>query len=86
MSGPLGLGIDGDVLFLCDGDAGLKVFNVSDKSKIDSNRIALFPDIKTFDVIPLSNYLFMIGDDGFYLYNYSNLQDIRQIGHIPVKK
>lgn len=86
MSGPLGLGIDGDVLFLCDGDAGLKVFNVSDKTKIDSNRIALFPDIKTFDVIPLSNYLFMIGDDGFYLYNYSNLQDIKQIGHIPVKK
>ncbi len=86
MHNPHGLGIDGDILFLCDGDAGLKVYNVSDKLHIDSHSIASFPGIKTYDVIPLSNYLFMIGDDGFYLYDYSNLQNIKPIGHIPVKK
>jgi hypothetical protein len=28
----------------------------------------------------------MIGDDGFYLYDYKNLKDIKQIGLIPVVK
>jgi hypothetical protein len=86
MKGPYGLGIDGDVLFLCDGDAGLKVFSVTDKVRIDSNQLAVFPNIKTYDVIPVNGYLFMIGDDGFYLYDYKNLKDIKQIGLIPVVK
>jgi hypothetical protein len=86
MNGPYGLGIDGDVLFLCDGDAGLKVFSVTDKLKIDSNQLAVFANIKTYDVIPVNGYLFMIGDGGFYLYDYKNLKDIKQIGLIPVVK
>jgi len=28
--------------------------------------------------------LFMIGDDGFYQYDYSDLQNIHQISFIPV--
>jgi hypothetical protein len=32
----------------------------------------------------LSSYLFMIGEAGFLLYNYSNIQNIKQIGFIPV--
>jgi hypothetical protein len=86
MHGPNGLGIDGDILFVCDGDAGLKVYNAADKLHIDDNMIAHFPNIRTYDVIPVNGYLFMIGDDGFYQYDYSNLQDIRQISLIPVKK
>lgn len=86
MHNPHGLGIDGDILFLCDGDAGLKVYDIFDKTRIDAHRIASFPGIKTYDVIPLNQYLFMIGDDGFFLYDYSNLQDIKQLSIIPVKK
>jgi hypothetical protein len=86
MKGPYGLGIDDEILFLCDGDAGLKVFDVADKLHVDSHQLAVFPNIKTYDVIPVNGYLFMIGDDGFYLYDYSNIKDIKQIGHIPVVK
>jgi hypothetical protein len=86
MNGPNGLGIDGDLLFVCDGDAGLKVYNASDKLHIDDNMIARFPNINTYDVIPVGGFLFMIGDDGFYQYDYSNIQDIRQISFIPVNK
>jgi hypothetical protein len=86
MNGPNGLGIDGDILFVCDGDAGLKVYNATDKLHIDDHMIARFPNIKTYDVIPVGGYLFMIGDDGFYQYDYSNLQDIKQISLIPVKR
>lgn len=86
LNGPYGLGIDGDILFVCDGSAGLKVYNVADKTTIDQHRIASFPNIKTYDVIPVNGFLFMIGDDGFYLYDYSNVQNIKQLSHIPVVK
>lgn len=84
MANPHGLGIDGDVLFVCDGDAGLKVFDASDPLTIGEHRIATFPDINAKDVIPLDNYLFMIGAGGFYLYDYSNLQNIHLISTVPV--
>ena len=71
-------------LFICDGDAGLKVYNVADKYHIDDNQIASFPNINAYDVIPLGDYLFMIGDDGFYQYDYSDLQNIYQVSFIPV--
>ena len=86
LSGPYGLGIDDQTLFICDGDAGLKIYDVEDKLNIDDHQIARFPGIKTFDVIPFDGYLFMIGDDGFYQYDYSNLQNIQQVSFIPVKK
>ena len=84
MTGPYGLGIDDEVLFVCDGDAGLKVYNASDPYSIDKNKLAHFTGINTYDVIPLNDYLFMVGKDGFYLYDYSDLQKIQQIGVIPV--
>ena len=86
MYGPQGLGIDDDLLFLCDGDAGLKIFNAADPLTISQNLIASFPSINAYDVIPMNNYLFMIGEMGFMLYDYSNIQNIKQIGIIPVVK
>jgi hypothetical protein len=86
LSGPYGLGIDDQTLFICDGEAGLKIYDVEDKLSIVDHQIARFPGIKTYDVIPFDGYLFMIGDDGFYQYDYSNLQNIQQVSFIPVKK
>jgi hypothetical protein len=84
MSDPYGLGIDGSTLFVCEGDYGLKVYDASDPYAITSNKIADFPAIHAHDVIPLSSFLFMIGDDGFYIYDYSNLTDISLLGTLPV--
>lgn len=86
MNGPQGLGIDGDLLFLCDGDAGLKIYNAADPLTISQNLIASFPSINAYDVIPMNKYLFMIGEKGFTLYDYSSIQNIKQIGFIPVEK
>jgi hypothetical protein len=84
MSGPHGLGIDGNTLFVCDGAAGLKIYDATDKSAVSSHLLASFPDIQAHDVIPVEGYLFMIGNDGFYLYDYSDYTHIHQIGYIPV--
>jgi hypothetical protein len=86
LNGPYGLGIDDDILFVCDGNAGLKVYDVTDKHHIDDHMIARFSNINTYDVIPVNGYLFMIGEDGFYQYDYSDLNDIRQVSFIPVKE
>ena len=84
---PYGLGVDGNLLFVCDGSEGLKVYKL-DETKLPESRspFAQFPYINAYDVIPAGNYLFMTGSDGFYLYDYTNPSDIKQIGHIPVAK
>jgi hypothetical protein len=84
MANPHGLGIDDDILFICDGAAGLKVFDASDPLTINQHKLAEFPDINTYDVIPLNDYLFMIGDGGFYLYDYSDIQNIALLSTIPI--
>lgn len=65
---PNGLGIKDDKLFICDGSAGLKVFDKSESPNI--TQLNHFEDIITYDVIPLSNSLLMIGDGTLYQYEY----------------
>jgi len=82
MTNPKGLGIDHGKLFLCDD--GLKVYNVTDPQKIMSNRIAHYTGMVGYDVIPQNNILMMIAGDGVYQYDYSDLNNIRQISKIPI--
>jgi hypothetical protein len=84
MTNPHGLGIDGNTLFICDGDDGLKVFDAADISKIDENQLAHYDEINAFDVIPFNNVLMMIGKDGIYQYNYSNPKEIKFLSKIAI--
>jgi hypothetical protein len=86
MYNPHGLGIDNNLLFICDGDAGLKVYDASDIMNIDQKLIKQFDDIKTFDVIPYNNILIMTGNDGIFEYDYSDPDNIVQISHIALTK
>jgi hypothetical protein len=86
MFNPYGLGIDHPLLFICDGAAGLKVYNASNPLAISSNMIAHFPDIDTFDVIPLNGILILIGHDGLFQYDYTNPQNIVLLSHIAIRK
>ncbi len=84
MENPHGLGIDGRALFLCEGEHGLKVFDASDSYTIDQHLLAHFEDIHAFDVIPLNGVLIVIGDDGIYQYDYSDLANIRLLSKLTV--
>lgn len=84
MEEPYGLGIDDSILFVCDGSAGLKIYNASDPRAIDNNMIKHYPDINAFDVIPLGDILLMIGADGLYQYGYSKLDSIHELSYIPI--
>jgi len=84
MHNPFGLGIDDNTLFICDGDEGLKIFDATNKFEIDQNLIKQYEDINAADVIPLNDVLLMIGSDGFYQYNYNDLDNITLMSRIPV--
>lgn len=86
MFNPHGLGIDNNVLFICDGDAGLKVYDAADPFNIAANMLTAFPGIKAYDVIPYNNVLMMIGANGLYQYDYSDLDDWILLSTIPVLK
>ncbi|QSE96886.1 LVIVD repeat-containing protein [Fulvivirga lutea] len=82
MSNPHGLGKDGNTLFICDGDAGLKIFDASDNATIDQNLIKNYKDLFAFDIIPYNNIALMIAQDGLYQYDYSDLNDIKFLSKI----
>lgn len=83
MTNPAGLGIKNNLLFVCDGASGLKVFDRTDP--INLRQIQRFDKINTFDVIPLDNTLLMVGSDGFFQYVYEN-DGLRLISQIPTVK
>ena len=70
LEGPYGLGIKDEKLFICDGAAGLKVYDKSDIK--DLKQLNHFRNIDTFDVIPMENQLLMVGDEILYQYEYLN--------------
>ena len=86
MYNPHGLGIDNNVLFICDGDAGLKVYDATDPMEIHLNQLEHFPGIRTFDVIPLGGVLMLIGADGLYQYDYTDLSNLVLLSTIPVNR
>lgn len=84
MSGPYGLGVRGNALFVCEGDKGMRVFDVTDpQTPIQKSFLT---NIKTYDVIPLPQSLLVIGEDGFLQYDYSDLTNLQLLSRIDVAK
>jgi hypothetical protein len=84
MTNPHGLGIDGGVLFICDGSDGLKIYDATDHNQIGSRLKAHYKDIQAFDIIPFNNVAMMIGDDGIYQYDYSDLENVKFLSKMVI--
>ncbi len=76
MDNPHGLGVDGDNLFICEGEFGLKLFDKSDMSKISGKLTNWIRSLNAYDVIPFNDLLIVIGEDGLYQFDYSNPEEI----------
>jgi hypothetical protein len=83
MLNPHGLGVTGKNLFVCEGDNGLKTFDLSDPEK--PLQTAFLQNIKTFDVIPLPYSLLVVGEDGFLQYDYTQPANLQLLSKIPVQ-
>jgi len=87
MSGPMGLGIDGDRLFVCD--RGLKVFDLSDP--VNPRQIDDLVDIDevdiraAYDVIPVDGLLILVAKEGLYQFDYTGPR-IKFVSKIEIKQ
>src|SRR5690606_14246558 len=76
MTNPHGLSVHGDRLYICEGDYGLKVLDVSSPDKV--KELSFDKSIKSKDVIALSDqYIMVIGSDGFYFIDATAAKDLK---------
>ena len=82
LTNPHGLAKDGDLLFICDGSDGLKVYN---KSNVFSLQLLdRVKNIHTYDVIAWNNRLLVVAKGGLYQYNYSNPSSLSLISKLAI--
>ena len=79
---PHGLAIRDTLLFVCDGNYGLKVMDATDP--LNMQITFTYPGIHAYDVIPLPSSLLMIGDDGLFQYRVKGPSQIELLSTISV--
>lgn len=84
MEAPYGLAIDGENLFICDGGAGLKWFNVHDPRNIEPVPKGQRGDVKCSDLIARNFLLITTGERGIEQLDYKSTP-IRTLSQIPVQ-
>jgi len=81
---PHGLSKDGNLLFICDGSDGLKIYDAADVS--DLKLIKQFSGLETYDVIAYNNIALLVAKDGLYQYDYSDVANIHLMSKITIYK
>lgn len=85
MQNPHGLGLSGDVLYICEGKYGFKSFDATDVEKVGYSPIEHFSQLNSTDVIPGPKSLIIIGEDGVCQYDYSDKKKLKLLSCISVK-
>lgn len=80
LTNPFGLGKEGNILFICDGKDGVKVYDATDAS--DLKLIKKIDGMETYDVIAFNNRALVVAKDGLYQFDYSNVNNIRLLSKI----
>lgn len=86
MHNPHGLSVRGQHLYLCEGDEGIKVFDVTNIEEIDRNLLSQIKEYDAYDVISITdNLLLMIGADGFYQFDTSDPKNLKLLSSIKAQ-
>ena len=80
LTNPQGLSKDGNLLFICDGRDGLKIFDIS--NVLDMKLVKHFPGINPYDVIALNGIAYVTSAEGLYQYAYSNRNSIHLLSKL----
>lgn len=77
MQNPHGMGLDSCFLFLCDAEAGLKVYNI--KNPLNLQLVNTIKDVTPIDAIAMGSTktLLVVTSQGFKIYNYSDINNIK---------
>ena len=84
MSSPHGLAKDGDLLFICEGKDGLKLFDASDPSSIKLKKH--LTGMETFDVIAWNKKILLVTSEGLYQYKYDEAGNMQMLSKMLIKK
>ena len=80
---PRGLAVDGSLLFICEGEFGLKVFDISNER--DIKLVDEVNDVHAYDVIARNGVLTLTGEDGVFQYSYEvGKNEVTLLSKIPV--
>ena len=84
MSNPHGLAKDGDILFICDGADGLKVFDAS--NVLSLKMLQHIKNMDTYDAIAWNKNLLLVTKEGLIQFDYSDIKNIRQISKLSISR
>jgi hypothetical protein len=77
---PHGLSKDGNLLFVCDGKDGIKIFDATDRQNLVLKK--QIPNLNTYDVIAYNGLMIVVAADGLYQYDYTNANNIVLVSKI----
>jgi hypothetical protein len=84
LTSPHGLSKDGNLLFICDGTDGLKVYDAANVQ--DLKLIKEVGGIETYDVIAWNKIALVVAKDGLYEYSYADVSNIHLVSKITIEK
>jgi hypothetical protein len=84
LTNPHGLSKDGNLLLICDGKAGLKVYNASNASNLQL--LSTISTIETYDVIAMNGIAIVVAIDGLYQYSYSDPSNPTLLSKLAILK
>jgi hypothetical protein len=84
MNNPRGIAKDGNLLFVCDGPAGLKVYDATDASNLKP--LGHVNGMETYDVIAQNKRAIVVATDGLYQFDYSSPDNLKLLSKIPITK
>ncbi|HWK03256.1 MAG TPA: hypothetical protein VNS58_06475 [Puia sp.] len=85
MTKPEGLSKDNNLLFVCDGTDGVKLYDASNPAGLQLLTQIPTAQTEATDVIAANQRLFIIAGSSLYQYDYSNPQNIRLLSTLSVK-
>jgi hypothetical protein len=84
LTGPTGLTKDGNLLFVCDGTSGVRLYDASNPGAI--KQLTQIDSDEPYDVIAANKKAMIVGKNGLYQYDYSDLNNIRLLSFYSLKQ
>jgi len=85
LTGPKGLGIDGDLLFICEASQGILVFDLSE-NPMQPSLMTTIPGFTANDVVLDNGLMMVVCEDGLRQFNYSDLENIELLSFLSTNE
>jgi hypothetical protein len=82
LTNPHGLAKENNLLFICDGKDGVKVYDAADVNNL--KLLKQIDGIDAYDVILVNNRALVVAKDGLYQFNYTDINNIKLLSKISL--